>query len=866
MGPGETGESRARPKSSLIPAGSFECNARCGCAFGEVVWVSELRGGVAVHNAQSGELVTRVSTGNDNEHIHFKSMVVVRDEIWAGSLNGELHIFSARKQRWICRLLISGFETSAPITSLYFDGYSVIGGSETGGVVQWNSYSRRQVATFIAPAPITAVVVVAGLVVSGDNGGEIRMWDPLSGELATVHSAGKSGVTCLLNEPTTATVWVGRNNGTISVYTLSGKEEDASVGDDPQTSLVITLIGRVPLGKGAITSLLCVTGKVMATTYDRSVAVLCATTRSLLTFQEDAHSAFIYGVSAVYVAETARVWTIGNDSTVRIWDVPGYYVPRQSVPALQPQEQAKVAEGQKGILTVENAKLASCVAAAGAKMVDLRQQVQQLQNEGHELRLRLATVNDVMKEKDLEILAHKTRERELEELVKKLNKDAADANARSDAAQRECNKVRSDCDNATMEAARAKTNLSVKISEKAEVEQQLSAQRTQQHHMEIQIRDKNAELEHMRSEVERLHRMLEQETTKHAAIRQSCEKTLAENSTALQQEVDDLKRKTQLMSSLLCSLEYTILRNEEESRDMTALLNAYRRKVADKVADSHLSALLNLTMMRNPTRFVLNCDEHTKRVFRDRNGPLVRFFQTLQENDSLSYDKFVEYLQHPAAGLHNEQLFEKLMELAQKEGGDVDYLITFKKTLPILLDTLNPHAVEASKGGVGLSSVQQGACGAGMGQAGAHSTAAGETAVEVGKEGRTVTSGKEVEGDPSTNAAVESETDDPLAKQLKSNLDFILRTRQDLVEQLGLLVRRVKKGCQVVEVLVGSTAKDSPFPPVVRTSNDGLGDGARGHNVGSVANNILKELRRIVLCIVSAHLTVAERQQVGIQL
>nr|CCC49400.1 conserved hypothetical protein, fragment [Trypanosoma vivax Y486] len=707
MGPGETGESRARPKSSLIPAGSFECNARCGCAFGEVVWVSELRGGVAVHNAQSGELVTRVSTGNDNEHIHFKSMVVVRDEIWAGSLNGELHIFSARKQRWICRLLISGFETSAPITSLYFDGYSVIGGSETGGVVQWNSYSRRQVATFIAPAPITAVVVVAGLVVSGDNGGEIRMWDPLSGELATVHSAGKSGVTCLLNEPTTATVWVGRNNGTISVYTLSGKEEDASVGDDPQTSLVITLIGRVPLGKGAITSLLCVTGKVMATTYDRSVAVLCATTRSLLTFQEDAHSAFIYGVSAVYVAETARVWTIGNDSTVRIWDVPGYYVPRQSVPALQPQEQAKVAEGQKGILTVENAKLASCVAAAGAKMVDLRQQVQQLQNEGHELRLRLATVNDVMKEKDLEILAHKTRERELEELVKKLNKDAADANARSDAAQRECNKVRSDCDNATMEAARAKTNLSVKISEKV---------------------------------------------------------------------------------------------------------------------------------------------------------------QTLQENDSLSYDKFVEYLQHPAAGLHNEQLFEKLMELAQKEGGDVDYLITFKKTLPILLDTLNPHAVEASKGGVGLSSVQQGACGAGMGQAGAHSTAAGETAVEVGKEGRTVTSGKEVEGDPSTNAAVESETDDPLAKQLKSNLDFILRTRQDLVEQLGLLVRRVKKGCQVVEVLVGSTAKDSPFPPVVRTSNDGLGDGARGHNVGSVANNILKELRRIVLCIVSAHLTVAERQQVGIQL
>lgn len=877
MGPKKAGGGDSTATFPLAPVGTFECNARCCCVVGKVVWVAELKGGVAVHNAQDGQLLERIAVAEGNNRVHFKCMVLVNHELWAGSSEGVVHIFEATRRRWKRQIAIMGTGTAAPITALIFDGHSVIGASETGRIVQWNPSSKAQMMAYTSSSPAADVTVFAGLIISGHGDGSLRVWDPYSGEMVVEHLKDNSDVTRLLVEPTTSTLWVGRRSGCISVYSLDAESEERRSSEP----VLFTLKSRVLIGKEAVTSLQAITGKVLVTTHCRVVAVVNAHTYEVLICVNGAHDAFIYGAARVYVAETVRAWTIGNDSVAHIWDVAGYYVPSQSTPAMGPHEQEKIVEDAKCLLSFENSKLATRVAAAGVTVTKLQEELQAARNEAQELRLRLVSVDDLEKEKEVEIVSSSTRIKELESEVKRLNKELADANARADGAERQFNMTRNDLNNAATEASKARADVSEKIKEKADVEQQLTARNTEKLHLERQLRDKSLELEHVRGEYDRLHRATAQglQTKGVTDAYKFC--SSRDGGVALSNELEELRKKNELLGTLLSSMEYTLRRKEEEERDMAVLLNGFRRKLADKVVDPHLIALLNATMLNNPDKFYISDDEGTKSALLERNGPLSRYLQSLRDCDPDVYEQLLAYLQHPLAGSTNDPIYDKLMLLARDEGETAENFSFLKKTLPILLSSVNfmnaasgvetgdfhptPSGTITAKQmdetpGNALNTVV-----GSIVDATTRNSSENKPSVEDPLFG--VLKNLQLFGDINilTGQTNPSANDEAYLKQVRNTFEFILQTRSSLVKQLALLSKRVAKGLQVVTALASKNTRDGITQggrPV--SFNASGGTSSRGNSLGAVAVGILEELNSVVTVIVSSFLTLNEKQRVGV--
>ncbi|RNF13726.1 uncharacterized protein Tco025E_06072 [Trypanosoma conorhini] len=910
MALGATRGASLRRASGMNPVESFKCEARCCCVAGDAVWMAELKGGIAVCDAQRGNVLERVAVaGEADERVQFKSMALVHDEVWAGTITGVVHVFDAPARRWKQSMTVLGVEATAPLLSLFFDGFSVLGGSETGRIVQWNPFTKRQVTVFVALAPVTAVTVAAGLIVSGDRSGVVQLWDPRSGEVVYEHAQDASAVTSLLAEASTGTLWVGRRNGTVSVYALAS---------------TMSFAGRVSVGDGAVTSMLAVSGKVLATSYDRAVVVFAARTREELSRATMAHDAFIHYASRVYAAETARIWTIGNDCVVHVWDLAGYFLPCQSPPAIRPCDQAAMVHGARGALTVENAQLSTRVAESFSRVTDAKEELRQARDEAHELRLRLMSFEHVLKEKDAEIASRAARVKELEEDVNKLQNTVTDSNARADAAQRETNMLRADYHAALRDASQTKTQLSAKIAEKAGVEQQLAAVRTENSHLEIRLRDREGEVSQLKAENARLHATVGQLSSSQSAERELQQKQLASTEGAMRQELEELRKRSQVLGGMLVSMEYTIRRKEEEERDMTALMNALRRRAAERVTDPHLAALLNLTMVRNPDRFEMECDEHTKSLLRDRNGPFIQFLQLLRDRDPQTYGQLLEYLQHPEAGSRFSALFDQLFSLAQKEGAaSDDDIVNFKKSLPVLLDALNSKNAAGSRvgaggatgdatlaagaGGVNVNSSQSPNSAAdvkqtlsGTGSVGLEGGAFGigsngsttaalnaatalrpsqqqQTAVGalgVGDAGRILPTNADefknflrsmnitVEEPDLVGAGAGGVAEDSHLRQLQNAFEFILQTRRDLVHQMGILLKRIVKARQVIDALT-SNAREGSSPTQRRLSGSG-GAHVWRQNLGSVATNMLEELQRFVSGILAVYFTAAEKQRLGI--
>ncbi|ESL11905.1 hypothetical protein TRSC58_00336 [Trypanosoma rangeli SC58] len=896
--------------SDMSPVESFKCGARCCCVAGDAVWVAELKGGIAVCDAQRGNVLERVVVGEGDQRVHFKSMALVHGEVWAGTTTGVVHVFDAPGRRWKQSMTILGVEATASLLSLFFDGLSVLGGSETGRIVQWNPFTKKQVAVFVALAPVTAVTVAAGFIVSGDRSGVVQLWDPRSGEVVCEHTQDAFAVTSLLAETSTETLWVGRRNGTVSVYALAA---------------TMSFTGRLSVGDGAVTSMLAVSGKVLVTSYDRAIVVFAAKTREELSRAKLAHDAFIHYASRVYAAETARIWTIGNDGVVHVWDVAGYFLPCQSPPSIRPCDQAAMVHDARGALTIENAELTTRVAESLSRVADVKEELRQAKDEAHEMRLRLISFEHLLKEKDAEIASRAARVKELEEDVNKLRKTVTDSNARADAAQRETNMLRADYHTALQDASQTKTQLSAKIAEKASVEQRLLSVRTENSHLEIRLRDREGEVAQLKAENARLHGAVGQFSSTQSAERELHLKLLANTEGAMRQELDELRKRCKVLGGMLVSMEYTIRRKEEEERDMTALMNALRRRAAESVTDPHLAALLNLTMMRNPDRFEMQCDEHTKSLLRDRNGPFIQFLQALHDRDPRTYEQLLAYLQHPEAGSRFGPLLDQLLGLAQREGaGSGDDIVSFKKSLPVLLDLLNgmnaagtrveaggasggatlamgaggatvnsslspTSATDAKQAVVGLGNAgpvggSVGVCPAGGNAATLNATAAQrpsqqqqQTAVgalEVGDAGRILPTDIDEFKSVLRNMNITVELPDFVGmgavgagedghlKQLRNAFEFILQTRRDLVQKMGILLKRIVKARQVIDALT-SNARESSLS-THRHPSGSVGAHVGRHNLGSVATNMLEELQRIVLGILAVYFTAAEKQRLGV--
>jgi hypothetical protein len=851
---------------------SIKVNGRACCAIKDEVWVAKQSGGVAVFSARSGDFVMDIAVPSSSgaasatsaaAAAHVTHMTAVFDEVWLATNSSEIHFFNATRHVCVDTLRVPGAEKKVQVVQLCFNGHIAVVAAGSGSVYIHHPLTHKRLTTLsTAAVPCTAATQYHSFVVGGDTKGGLYLWDPLSGECLCYHGESSSEVVALLHEPTTGTVWVSRANENVDVYTC---------GFDG-----FVLQQRVS-GLGKVTGMAAVSATVLATTFSkRVVQVDAATAKVIAAPTQQPHTSFLYGCCRAMHQEVAQVWTVGNDGAVHVWRVTGKQVPAQPVPLLSSAAQAalKSSAQTSALLAAGTARVE--VLAEQQRRVNVVEDLRKSRQEAQELRLRLATKEEGWHTVEEELTAEKKLRKELEERIEKLTKDVTEITSKVSTVERERSALQNEVAQLKTDLSRANTNVNTKQTEKAAAEQQLSQEKTNKSTLEQRLRDTEAKLASLQAEYRRLCESTG--AVGNAALLNKEAPDSLKNSPSLVSELEQAKRMNQLMSSAMASMEYTIRRREEEDKDLTALLNAYRRRVADRVSDPHLSALLLATIVRNAPRFDLECDALTKAQLMDRNGPFLQFIQTLRSTDPEAYEKLVHYLQsQPGSESLNadtQALLDRFVALAAKEGEvSGEDLVSFKKSIPGLVDTANgvKGAAGAAAGtttaGITTASnslaalLQSNVCGGAKsgndGESGATSGAATTGAAD----GTLTKQDQEV-----VNSAVIRElragqrsVDENYVREQQAMFEFILKTRRLLVESLALLQKRTVSARQVVDALCLNTGTGSSVAvSAVPTPRKSL------QPVQNIFRGIICELQSLASEVVQRYLTSAEKQRLGI--
>ncbi|KPA74236.1 hypothetical protein ABB37_09250 [Leptomonas pyrrhocoris] len=837
---------------------SIKVNGRACCAVGDEVWVAKQSGGIAVFAARSGNFLLDIEVkGSDAERAQVTHVVAVFDEVWVATAHGDVHFYNAARHRCDDTLHLPGAEKKVPVVALCMSEDVVAIATGSGSVYVHHPTSHKRLATLsTAAAPCTAAAPLCRFVVGGDAKGGLYVWNPRSGACLFYHGASTSEVVALLHEPATGTVWVSRTNENIDVYALGAEG--------------LTLQRRVS-GLGKVTSMTAVSATVLATTFTKRVVQIDAATARVLAPQRplpSPHTSFIHGCCRTMRQEVAEVWTIGNDGAAQVWRVTGKQVPAVPVPTLSPAAQAALTTSASASATLAENELRVEVQTERQRRIDMVEDLRKSREEAQELRLRLVKKEESWRVVEAELAAERKLRKELEERNAKLTKDVTDITSKVSAVERERSTLQSEVTQLKTDVSNANASVNTKQTEKAAAEQQLSQEKTNKSTLEQRLCDTEAKLTALQSE----HRRLCESTgtaVKAPLMSKEAQENLMKNSATLVRDLEQARRMNQLMSSAMASMEYTIRRREEEDKDLTALLNAYRRRVADRLSDAHLSELLLATIVRNAPRFDLECDAFTKAQLMDRNGPFLQFIQSLRLTDPEAYEKLIQYLQNPSAvenmNADAQELLDRFVALAAKDGEVAgEDIVSFKRSIPGLVDGASAMSATAA---------------AAANAAGAAGTTPSSLATllqnnlfsnaktgagEGGALNSTADGGLSRQDQAVVNSAVIRElrgqhsTDESYIREQQAMFEFILKTRRLLVESLALLHKRTVGARQVVEALCVNTAAVSPSVsnvPTPRKSQQPL---------QKIFSGIICELDSLATEVVQCYLTSAEKLRLGI--
>lgn len=884
---------------------SIEAAMRASCTVNDEVWAAKLQKGVAVFDSCTGGKIGDVALSVDgDENVQVKQMCTVFDEVWASTADGGLVFIDAAKRKVVSTLSLPGKDKKVSLSSLSFNGHVAAVASENGNVYLIHPLRKRVTMALPLSAPCTAAAHYYSFLVAGDEEGALYVWDTLTGCSICVHTKSNSGVTGIFHETTTGTLWVSRKNRNVDVYSLvDGK---------------MNLTGRLS-ALGSVTGMLGISGKVLLTTYEKKVLVADAAALTVSTLSSGSgpggdasasHSAFIYGAVKVRHTETAQLWTFGNDDRALAWEVQGCSIAVNRSPFLHPLQQAR--------LQLESAAHDIRVRATGdteRAEEELRQAFSQddlrkLREETQELRLKLFKLEESDGVKSNEIASLNSRIKELNEDNGKLTKDLADASAKLSSGETERASLQTQLSKAKEELSQARTETSAKATEKSQVEQEVAKLKNEAGQLEQRLREAEGRTADLRAENSRLCNSLGGIVSGQSG-EGLIHGQLVESTGKLSEELQQVRRMNLLLQSVVASMEYTIRRKEEEEKDMTALLNAFRRRVAGYVSDPFLSALLLATMVRNPERFDLECDELTKQQLMDHNGPFIHFMQTFREADPQSYEKLIQYLHQPGGSdplsAENKQLLDQFLTLASQSGSVNDELmLAFKRSIPnfvnaatISANSANPTSSAAAGTSAGTAAATRSTPTATATPATANNnntsntytmtTTATTTAAGDNKSGDNIQSnangnetrkssppgtagsletsgdvaaylrflnGDKVDEAVSNSALREIQTlravDENFMREHKTLFEFVLKTRRTLVECLALLQKRTASAKQVVEALIASAEK----------TDANKNAGAQGLHKMFVG--ILEELVELTTTIVTKFLTSSEKQRLGI--
>lgn len=858
---------------------SIKVNGRACCAVKDEVWVAQQSGGIAVFSARSGDLLTEVEVKSGGaDGAQFTCLTAVFDEVWAATISGEVHFLHASLHSCTDTLRVPGAEKKVQVVQLCFNGHVAVVATSSGSLYLHHPLTHQRLCTLTtSTAPCTAAMQFYSFVVGGDAKGGLYVWDSLSGECLCYHGESSSEVVALLHEPATGTIWVSRANENTDVYTFDSKG--------------LVLRRRVS-GVGKVTDMVAVSATVLATTFSKRVVQIDAATAKVMSSGSDAstqHTSFIHGCCKAMHQEVAQVWSIGNDAAILVWRVTGKLTAVVPVPLLLPAMQAELTNAVHAKEALAEGELRVRVQTERQRSVDIVDDLRKSREEAQELRLRLCKKEESCHLVEEKLTAEKKLRKELEERIAKLTKDVTEITSKVNIVERERSTLQGELTQLKTDLSKANTNVNAKQTEKATVEQQLLQEKTNKSILEQRLRDAEAKLASMQAE----HRRLCEATgtvTNASALSQDAQEALAKNSTALASELDEARKLHQLMSSAMASMEYTLRRREEEDKDLTALLNAYRRRVADRVSDPHLSALLLATIVRNASRFDVECDAFTRAQLMDHNGPFLQFIQSLRATEPEVYEKLVHFLQSPSAtenlNTDTRALLDRVVALAAKEGEvSGEDIVSFKRSIPgfvagfgVASTTAANTTTTAGTASAAPAAAPAAAAGPTDGAAVAPNVLAAlpqgnlSSGSKTGAGGQGNASGTAADSSLSKqdqevihNAVIrelrgQQTADENNLREQQALFEFILKTRRMLVESLALMHKRTVSARQVVEALCLNTA--AAATPTLTPSTSSPRKSLQP--MQTIFAGIIRELDTIATEVVQRYLTAAEKQRLGI--
>ncbi|CAJ1986357.1 hypothetical protein conserved [Leishmania donovani] len=828
-------------------------DGRICCAANEEVWVAKQSGGIAVFSARSGDHMTDIALKADDGSTaaQVTHMMAVFGEVWVSTKEGRVHFYELATHTPVDSMLIPGAEKKVQVVNLSFNGHVAVIATASGSVYVHHPLNHQRLGTLsTSTSPCTAAIQFYSFVVGGDASGALYLWDPVTGECVIYHGGSKSEVVALLHEPTTGTIWVSRANEHVDIYAV----KDGAL----QLQRRVSGIGRV-------TGMVAVSGTVVATTCTKRLVQIEATTAKITVSVAGAHDKFIHGCCKAMHQEVAQVWSVGNDGTLRVWHVAGLQVPVVPLPKLPPAAQAALTSAVEDTLNPQQSELRAEAQAELHSRMSMEDKLMKAREEAQELRLRIFKEEERRLMVDAALTAERKHRKELEERNAKLAKEVTDIASNVAVAERERNGLRAEVTQLKMDLSNARTETSVKQTEKSSIERQLSEERTKKDTLEQRLRDVEGMLSSLQAEHRRMCEALGSATA-HQQTSKAPTDALMSRGAALSAELEHARKMNALMGSAIASMEYTIRRREEEDRDLVALLNAFRGRVADRVTDPNLSALLLATIVRNAPRFDLQCDEFTKAELMERNGPFLQFIQSLRATDPEAYRKLMQYLQNPsiAQGLpaDTQALLDRFVALASKEGEvSGEDIANFKKTIPCLTDSVAVQG--AGQIGSGSSTAPAdfpallGADASGSGKPGGDVVAPGRLL------GNNTDGGLTIQEEVVNNALMrelhgQRVIDENYIREQQTMFEFILKTRRLLVESLAILHKRTVSARQVVDALCVNTSAHSTSSPATTPSRRSL------QTLHSIFSGVVRELEELTTEVIQRYLSGAEKQRLGV--
>ncbi|GET86119.1 hypothetical protein, conserved [Leishmania tarentolae] len=827
-------------------------DGRICCAANEEVWVAKQSGGIRIFSAESGDHLTDIAVKADDGSTaaQVTHVAAVFDEVWVSTNEGCIHFYKLATHTLADSMRIPGTERKVQVVNLCFNGHIVVVATSSGSVYVHHPLNHQRLGVLsTSTSPCTAATQFYSFVVGGDANGALYLWDPVTCECVIFHGESKSEVLMLLHEPTTGTIWVSRANEHVDIYAV---REGA-----------LQLQHRVS-GIGRVTGMVAVSGTVVATTFTKRVVQIEAATAKITADVAGAHDKFIHGCCKAMHQEVAQVWSIGNDGVLHVWKVAGLQVPAVPLPKLPPAAQAALTSSVRELCNLQQSELRAEERAEMRSRMSVEDKLAKVREEAQELRLRVFKEEEKRLALDSELAAERKHREEVAERNAKLAKEVTDIASNVAVVERERNSLRAEVMQLKTDLSNARTDTSLKQTEKSNIERQLSEERIKNGTLEQRLRDMEGRMNSLQAEHRRVCEAMGS-TAAHQQMNKVSTDNLVSRDAALCAELEHARKMNELMRSAMASMEYTIRRREEEDRDLVALLNAFRGRVADRVTDPNLSALLLATIVRNAPRFDLQCDESTKAQLMERNGPFLQFLQSLRATDPEAYQKLMQYLQNPSIAQElpadAQVLLDRFVALASREGSVPDESVAnFKKTIPFLTHLAAVQCADRAEDGATSVPVSLPA----LPSAAANDSAkpADDAVVPGGhlaNAGGGLTIEKEI-----VNSVLSRELnglrliDENYIREQQIMFEFILKTRRLLVESLAVLHKRTVSARQVVDALSLKNASVNASSPATTPSR------RSAQALHSVFGNIVRELEELTTEVVRRYLSAAEKQRLGV--